>query len=121
MQRGGDVSRRLGVTHLPTGDPFDVRRGGGHRVAIDQRGEEPAIDETGKRNMLRSGREAGDDLVTLPGAPEVKTKVILATTAITMGKGLRIVILDDGRRHGSAPRQRPGFPPATDVAEDVPG
>jgi len=70
-------------------------------VAVDQRGDQAAIDEAGNRRVFGPGVVTGDGLVTFPEGLDLVAVFVEAAAAVAMGDVFGVMILEGEHAGGS--------------------
>lgn len=113
MQGGGDIAQRwLGAHLAPLGAvPCGCRAA--RAVAVDERGDEPAVDVAGHRRVLGPRGEAGDALLAVPVRLQLVTGGVLSAAAVAVRDVVGIGVLEGGAHVRTlAPPPRVGQPTA---------
>src|SRR5690606_23513721 len=101
FQRRRDESGCRRLAGLPPLRALDERGGRTHRVAIDEGGNQSAVDEAGHGDMLGTRREAGDGRLTVPDRTDVQPRGIQPSASVAVREIVGIEVLNGGF-HGAA-------------------
>ena len=99
MQRGGDEAERGQRVHRPIFGAMHCRRRNADAVAIDQRGDESAVHDPRKSDLVRLWREGANRVVAVPVTFDMQALFIQSPAAVAMRDVIGIKVLEGFLRH----------------------
>src|SRR5713226_8100648 len=110
MQGCGDEPKRGLGTQLAAGRPVGCCCRGTGAVAVDERGDEPAVDVAGEGDVIRARDVGGDRFLTVDVGLHMQSPVVALAAPEAVVQFIGVVLLNGFGLHGHPPGRRTHYP-----------